>query len=51
MKRRAIPLVFAGGKPDKVEAARAAFPDALHCAADEVPRVVAERVSLSTVAT
>lgn len=40
-KRRQIPIVFAGGKPDKVEEAREQFPAALFCAADEVAEVIA----------
>lgn len=35
-KRRRIPIVFAGGAPDKVAATRAQFPDAVYCATAEV---------------
>jgi len=40
-RRRAVPLIFAGGKPDKVEAARLRFPDARFCPTDEVPGLLA----------
>jgi hypothetical protein len=39
-KRQNIPIVFAGGTPDKVEATRAGFPRAISCANDEVSKVL-----------
>ena len=39
-KRHSIPIVFAGGAPDKVEATRAKFPRAIFCASDEVSKVL-----------
>ncbi len=39
-KRQHIPLVFAGGQPDKVAVARDLFPKAIFCATQEVPKVV-----------
>ena len=36
-KRRSHPVVFVGGKEDKVAAARAQFPDAVSCSRDELP--------------
>lgn len=39
-KRQSIPIVFAGGVPDKVAATRAKFPKAIFCASDDVPRVL-----------
>lgn len=41
-KRQSIPIVFAGGAPDKVEATRAKFPRAIFCASDEVSKVLDE---------
>jgi hypothetical protein len=39
-KRRSVPVVFAGGKPDKVEAARDRFPKAIFCDAHDVLHVI-----------
>ena len=36
-KRQHVPIVFAGGKPDKVQAAKERFPRAVFCAPDAVP--------------
>jgi hypothetical protein len=41
-KRQSIPIVFAGGTPDKVEATWARFPGAIFCASDEVSRVLSK---------
>jgi hypothetical protein len=41
-RRQSIPIVFAGGAPDKVEAARKRFPRAIFCASDEVSKVLDE---------
>jgi hypothetical protein len=40
-KRRVIPILFAGGKADKVEATRTRFPDAVYCASEEVAQTLA----------
>jgi hypothetical protein len=40
----AYPLLFAGGKPEKVQETRAKFPMALYCGTDEVVEVLAELV-------
>jgi len=40
-KRQHIPLVFAGGKPDKVSAAKEQFPGGVCCATEEVPKILA----------
>lgn len=42
--RRAIPLVFAGGNPEKVDTIRAKFAEAHFCSADDVPSVVARLI-------
>ena len=39
-KRRVIPLIFSGGKPDKVESMRAKFPEAVYCGAEELLETV-----------
>ncbi len=41
-KRQSIPILFAGGKPDKVAAAREQFSLARFCATEEVPAAVDE---------
>ncbi len=41
-KRRAIPLVFVGGKPDKVAATTKKFPEAVYCTTEELTTVVAD---------
>lgn len=40
-KRRHIPLLFAGGQPDKVKATQAKFSQATYCSLEEVPHVLA----------
>ncbi|MEK7728435.1 MAG: hypothetical protein AAB354_08470 [candidate division KSB1 bacterium] len=40
-KRQHIPLVFAGGQPDKVKATKAKFPKAIFCGTEEVLAVLA----------
>ena len=40
-KRQSIPIVFAGGKPDKVAATRKQFPAAVYCGTDELAAAVA----------
>lgn len=39
-KRQRIPILFAGGAPAKVEAARSLFPEAFFCATEQVPEMV-----------
>src|SRR5262245_11463946 len=39
-KRRTIPIVFAGGAPDKVKATREKFPKAMFCAWEDVVGVL-----------
>jgi hypothetical protein len=39
-KRQHIPIIFAGGQPDKVKATKAKFPQAIFCATEEVPAVL-----------
>lgn len=39
-KRQHIPLVFAGGQPEKVAVTRQLFPQAVFCTTEEVPAVV-----------
>jgi hypothetical protein len=34
--RRTIPILFVGGRPDKVEATRQKFPAAIYCSHDEM---------------
>lgn len=40
-KRQVIPLIFAGGKPEKVVVFRERFPGAIFCEAAAVPAVLA----------
>jgi hypothetical protein len=40
-KRQTIPILFTGGKPDKVSVAREQFPQALFCTVGEVATVLA----------
>src|SRR5262245_25259529 len=42
-KRQHIPLIFAGGQPDKVKVTKAKFPKAIFCATEEMPAAI-ERV-------
>jgi hypothetical protein len=39
-KRQHIPIIFAGGQPDKMKATRAKFSKAIFCAGEEVPAVL-----------
>lgn len=39
-KRRSIPIVFAGGQPDKVLVTKTQFPEAIYCKSDDVPNVI-----------
>jgi|SRR5262245_128535 len=39
-KRQHIPIIFAGGQPDKVALAQQQFPNAIYCATEEVPEMV-----------
>jgi hypothetical protein len=39
-KRQHIPLIFAGGQPDKVKATKTKFPKATFCATEEVAAVL-----------
>jgi hypothetical protein len=39
-KRQHIPIVFAGGKPDKVVATREQFPAAVYCANEELADIL-----------
>lgn len=41
-KRQHIPIVFVGGKPDKIKATRAKFPTALYCSEEELPTTLKE---------
>jgi len=40
-KRQHIPIIFAGGQPDKVKATKAKFLKAIFCATEEVPAILA----------
>lgn len=35
-KKRRVPMIFAGGQPDKVDTTRAKFPDAIYCATEDL---------------
>jgi len=39
-KRQHIPIIFAGGQPDKVKATKAKFPQAVFCATEKVPEIL-----------
>ena len=41
-KRQHVPIVFAGGKPDKVAATREKFPRAAYCPTPAIPETVAQ---------
>jgi len=43
-KRQHIPIIFAGGQPDKVQATKAKFPKATFCATEKVPAMLARLV-------
>ena len=44
--RRTIPIVFVGGKPDKVEATRLKFPSAVYCEPDSLETTLANLLRL-----
>ncbi len=44
-RRQHIPIVFAGGEPDKVRATRAKFPRALYCSTSEILSRIMEALS------
>ncbi len=46
-KRQHIPIVFAGGQPDKVKATKAKFPKAIFCATEKVPEILKDIFSAS----
>jgi hypothetical protein len=39
-KRQHIPVIFVDGKPDKVEATKAKFPQAVYCTGHQLPVIV-----------
>lgn len=41
-RRRAVPIVFAGGAPEKVAVARQQFPEATYCGLDQLVEIAAE---------
>lgn len=41
-QRRAIPIIFAGGEPDKIAATKTKFPQAVYCETDEVVQAIDE---------
>ena len=43
-KRRHVPVIFAGGKPDKVEATRAKFPGAVYCSFEKLPDALRQAI-------
>lgn len=43
-KLRELPLVFVGGEPEKVDAAKREFPGAVFCGADDLGKVIAREV-------
>jgi hypothetical protein len=47
-KRQSIPLVFAGGKPDKAAEVKRKFPKAIFCATDDILDVLKRVSSNST---
>lgn len=49
-KRQHIPLIFAGGKPDKVEATRIKFPNAIFCRPEQVGAAVLKALENTAVA-
>jgi len=40
-KRQVIPIIFAGGKPEKVDVVRKKFPKAVYCESEEVVTALA----------
>jgi hypothetical protein len=39
-KRRHIPVIFVDGKPDKVDATKVKFPQAVYCSSHELPATI-----------
>ncbi len=39
-KRQHIPIIYAGGQPDKVKTTKTKFPKAIFCASEDVPAVL-----------
>ncbi len=39
-KRQGIPVIFVDGKPDKVDATKATFPNALYCSSAQLPGII-----------
>ena len=50
-KRQHIPIIFAGGEPDKVTVTRTKFPRAVFCATSAIRKTVTERLAAHPVAT
>lgn len=50
-KRRHIPIVFAGGEPEKVKATPAKFPGAVYCPTSRLPATVGSVAGRSAKAT
>jgi hypothetical protein len=50
-KRQHIPIIFAGGEPDKVAVTRTKFPRAVFCATSAIRKTVTERLAAHPVAT
>jgi hypothetical protein len=44
-KRQHIPILFAGGKPEKVEETKEKFPHAIYCGTDAVVEALAEALA------
>ena len=49
-KRRHVPVVFVGGKPDKVLDTKGRYPDAFYCRVEEMSRIV-EKIASGRMAT
>ncbi|MCI0695281.1 hypothetical protein L0337_25145 [candidate division KSB1 bacterium] len=47
-KRQHIPILFAGGQPDKVKSTKVKFPKAIFCATEEVPAVLERALRTKT---
>lgn len=43
-KRQHVPIIFAGGKPDKIKTTKEKFPRAIFCATAELPERIARLV-------
>jgi len=50
-KRQHIPIIFSGGQPDKVKAAKAKFPQAIFCPTEETPAVLAQTLKAGALKT